>query len=187
MKKPNLLSREGFTLVELMIVVAIIGILAAVAIPNYQKYQARSRQTEARIGLGAIFAAEKGFQAEHGSYTACLNAAGYAPEGARQYYSQGFGADGGTGCGPAGGQSCLQTSWGAGAGTCTFVAGAAFFNANAFTPPAAAATTGANIPAGLIPTQGTFQAGAAGFVSTAVADVWAINDLKALSNATTGL
>ncbi len=46
---------KGFTLIELMIVVAIIGILAAIAIPNFLKFQAKSKQSEAKSNLGAIF------------------------------------------------------------------------------------------------------------------------------------
>src|SRR5207248_1656111 len=45
--------QQGFTLIELMIVVAIVGILAAIAIPAYQDYVARSKVSEAMATLGA--------------------------------------------------------------------------------------------------------------------------------------
>ena len=48
------LRKRGFTLIELMIVVAIIGILAAIAIPNFIKFQAKSKQSEAKTNLKAI-------------------------------------------------------------------------------------------------------------------------------------
>ncbi len=68
---PNrkLTGAQGFTLIELMIVVAIIGILAAVAIPNFMTYQAKARQSEAKVNLGGIFtAATSTMVAQYGTY-----------------------------------------------------------------------------------------------------------------------
>ena len=61
-------KQEGFTLIELMIVVAIIGILAAIAIPNFLTYQMKSRQSEAKVNLGAIKTSEIAFQGERGCF-----------------------------------------------------------------------------------------------------------------------
>ena len=61
-------KQGGFTLIELMIVVAIIGILAAIAIPNFLQYQMKSRQSEAKTNLQAIKTSEISFQAERGCY-----------------------------------------------------------------------------------------------------------------------
>jgi type IV pilus assembly protein PilA len=63
-------NQKGFTLIELMIVVAIIGILAAIAIPNFLQYQLKSRQSEAKTNLGGIRTSEISFNGDHGCYLA---------------------------------------------------------------------------------------------------------------------
>lgn len=75
----SLRKQEGFTLIELMIVVAIIGILAAIAIPNFLQYQMKSRQSEAKTNLMAIKTSEVSWQGERGCYLAVLAAPAIAP------------------------------------------------------------------------------------------------------------
>jgi type IV pilus assembly protein PilA len=61
-------SRKGFTLVELMIVVAIIGVLAAIAIPNFLEFRLKAKTAEAKANLGAIKDVEVAYLAENDVY-----------------------------------------------------------------------------------------------------------------------
>ncbi len=63
-------GKKGFTLIELMIVVAIIGILAAIAIPQFLRFQAKSKQSEARTILSGIYTAETAYFAEQNTFRA---------------------------------------------------------------------------------------------------------------------
>jgi type IV pilus assembly protein PilA len=61
-------NKRGFTLIELMIVVAIIGILAAIAIPNFIRYQLRSKTAEARTNIGGIKTNQESFRSSEDNY-----------------------------------------------------------------------------------------------------------------------
>ena len=63
-------SQKGFTLIELMIVVAIIGILAAIAIPNFVRFQLKAKTSEGKVNVAAIRTAEEAYFSEFGSYVA---------------------------------------------------------------------------------------------------------------------
>jgi len=70
-------GNRGFNLIELMMVVAITGILAAIAIPNYMTYQCKAKQSEAKSGLGAIRTSQEAFHAENGRYGKTLGVIGF--------------------------------------------------------------------------------------------------------------
>ncbi|SET31041.1 prepilin-type N-terminal cleavage/methylation domain-containing protein [Stigmatella erecta] len=75
-------SRNGFTLIELMIVVAIIGILAAIAIPSFQRFQARARQSEVNANLKSLFTGMRTLAKRPPTQ---LRVPGFAPERGNRY------------------------------------------------------------------------------------------------------
>ena len=64
-----MVSNKGLTLIELLIVIVIIGILAAVAIPSYTGYMQRARRADAKVALEQLRASQEMFRAERGSYS----------------------------------------------------------------------------------------------------------------------
>jgi prepilin-type N-terminal cleavage/methylation domain-containing protein len=83
-------NQRGFTLVELMTVVAIIGVLASVGVPQYRKIQRKAKRAEATIALGVIASAEAGFYAEYSGYGANMGGIGAELESAPKTYNIGF-------------------------------------------------------------------------------------------------
>ena len=140
-------KQSGFTLIELMVVVVIVGILAAFAIPNFLRHRAQAMQAEARTNLGGIFVAEVSFfteQKEFGNFSDI----GFAITGGgtnRYTYRTGLGLGAGLGpnggnlCGPSGSCDTIQTESPA-AGTITFtgIVGIATNSSTGFTATAAA-------------------------------------------------
>lgn len=88
----TLKRQDGFTLVELMVVVAIIGLLSAVAVPNFKKYQAKAKISEAKLQLSALYTAEASFFSDYNMYGHCLTYMGFdpGPEMSNRYYAIGF-------------------------------------------------------------------------------------------------
>ena len=68
-------NRKGFTLIELMIVVVIIGILAALAIPRFMQTTGKAKKSEAKTVLKQIYQLERAYFQEHDAYVAGANTA----------------------------------------------------------------------------------------------------------------
>lgn len=80
--------KKGFTMIELMIVVAIIAFLSMVAVPTFTKFLAKAKRAEAYMNLSSIYAAQKAYWAEHGTYSDVLSGdggIGWQPEGNINY------------------------------------------------------------------------------------------------------
>jgi type IV pilus assembly protein PilA len=169
-------SQKGFSLVELMVVVSIIGILASVAVPNFQRFAAKAKQAEAKTSLSALFTAERAFSSEWGSFFGDFRNIGYQPVGNIRY-RHGFGATGnacpggyvGAGVAAAGAAVNFNTSV---AAVCTS------FCAELTTPVAPGTVTAGDVTAA-----STFIAEARGDIDgDATVDTWTINEQKSIAN-----
>ena len=79
----NRTKNSGFTLIELMIAVMIIGILAAIAIPSYQQYVTRSNRTEGMALLQEAAARQERFMTQNNRYATTVAELGYTATGGR--------------------------------------------------------------------------------------------------------
>ena len=202
----SLKRQDGFTLVELMVVVAIIGLLSAVAIPNFKKYQAKAKTSEAKLQLSAAYTAEQAFYSDFNIYHVCLNYMGFNPanEVSQRFFMVGFSATGlaaPTGTNPL--QQAVNNGLNVTACPNTIAAGNSFFPAgkllsgfvvNAigiFNVNNAGLATVAISGDQTTPTLETFTIGAvgavdSGFITGANAAGFTINQRKVLSHVVVG-
>ena len=73
-------DKRGFSLIELLIVVVVIGILAAIAIPKFQKIQTRAKGSEAKGMLKAALVLEKAYRSHYGRFSDSLEQLGFVQE-----------------------------------------------------------------------------------------------------------
>jgi prepilin-type N-terminal cleavage/methylation domain-containing protein len=207
----------GFTLLELMIVVGILSILAAIAIPQWHRAAAKARQAEARIQLSNVYAVQSSFAVANESFTLCMMTAGVAAQGSARFYSVGVKNSGTmrTTCGFAGNGVCDANNWNSTGAITRCTLGAVAPAAPTENAPVAAtakilgsrppaqdadfptATYGGNVADLSSVDQNSFLVAAIGQISTATPampagcvneiDVWVINQDKSLGQLCIGL
>ncbi len=190
--------QSGFTLVELMVVVAIIGILASIGVPQFQKFQAKARQSEAKSSLAALYQVEKAQFAESGGFTTCLLDVGLNYEGNERYYSVGFNGNfSGANCNVANGDivTCNRVVRSGTAINCSSDTATAYSFLATKASGGGLAGAPDNITAAGVVTalthaisQTAFTASAHGRIGSSTAlDSWSINESKTITNNRVGI
>jgi type IV pilus assembly protein PilA len=175
-KKFNL----GFTLVELMVVVAIIGILSAIAVPNFKMYQAKSKQSEAKVALAGIYTMEQAALADANSFIPCIGAIGYK-QPSSGFYIVGF-------------KTTTVTATTINSFACAYSApgapSATFSEQTYGVRPSVLKNVGtapSDVPASGVAAPTTFTAAAVGAIASGTNDIWTLNEGKTLANAQLGI
>lgn len=168
-------SEKGFSLIELMIVVAIIGILATVAVPNFTRFQAKARQSNAKAILSGYATAQKATYSEFQYMPGRFSAAGFKPEGTLVYsvlsaanttVTQAIGLAAGNQADTAATDACVATGSLATARNAECDAGYVLSSYTADPAAATAATGAVGAP------EGALVARSAAFIGGAAADQW---------------
>lgn len=186
-------SDAGFTLMELMVVVAIVGILTTIAIHGYLTYEIRARQSEAKLRLSSAYAAQTSFYIEAGTFTSCLTSAGFLDGNGKIHYAIGFNdaVAPTASCGPTTlNQACNYLAYdNAGSGiasaTCSVGLGSTRFDGIVASQGSSPVT--GNVFDNSTIDSDTFTLEAEGNIGGSTSDVWTIDHTKQIVNIQVGI
>ena len=160
-----------------MVVVGLIGILASIAVPNYKKYSAKSRTTEAKMILSSVYTAETGAFNNYNAYVTCLNNIGFdVGDNTTLYYAVGFSGSG---------SANTKVSSDYGIPCPTGAAANTHFFAGGKSVPGGSTCAKACLPSSAAVTL-AFTAGAGGMIYKGSTDKWTIDHTKALKQVAVG-
>lgn len=184
--KRFLWSKLGFSLVELMIVVAIIGVLATIGVPTFRTMVQKAKKSEAKVALGALYTSETAFFSEYGAYGNLLDKVGFELDGQanQRVYSAGFFT---TNCNTNPSTAPLGSTT---QGSSLSSAFPAYYAGSVYRVLSKQATTDTACATFNVTSDGqAFIAGAAGAISnkTTSPDVWRINNNRLLQNIQDGV
>ena len=169
----------GFSLIETLVALAMVSILVVIAAANWERFNARSRNSEAKLGLTTVYMGERSFYNQYQTYVQGMKDIGYHPTGLKRFYSIGWTAAGAYGTVPnyyidgslttPSTPSYARVNYPAGYTDCTL--------ATLGTDPGATTTAGQ-----------TFKAVASGQIRDGnnLCDTWTIDQNKTLLNTTVG-
>jgi type IV pilus assembly protein PilA len=179
MKLFKKLKQKGFSLIELMVVVAIIAILASFAIPQYNSFQSKARQKEGLTLLNSFYTAAKATEAEIGWNPGNFEAIGFNPAG--QVHFRVRTVDGTNPPYGPNNDTCIGTN---------VACNAAFQDWNEVTVGSFSAANPVGCTAATNSTNSTFTACASALIrgnAGTDADTWSINERKVLANTNDGI